>query len=232
MYYKMNNEKAATRIQKMIDIRNEYLNRVEECHVSIQKGNEKTGEDCYTVSLLPILDCKNCANCMHECYDFRNDCRTTSVIKGRAKNSAIYNTDKRRYWSEIESEVIKKKVRELRINVGGDLVLEDFFFIKGIAERNPQCDILFFTKSYDDINLFLDNTEFPKNVKAIWSRWEGLDGNNKHSLPESHVVYANGNTTAPEYGAYYCGGNCSNCHINKEGCWNLNKKEHVCFLAH
>ena len=83
-----------------------------------------------------------------------------------------------------------------------------------------------------NLNLFLDEDEFPDNVKPIMSAWEGMECDNRHNLPMSHVLYEDGRTTAPEYGAVYCGGNCSECAFKGEGCWNLKRGEHVIFMAH
>ena len=92
--------------------------------------------------------------------------------------------------------------------------------------------ILFFTKNYKGINKFLDNNSFPSNVRPIMSAWENMEMDNPHNLPNSHVLYEDGRTTAPEYGAVYCGGNCSECAFKGEGCWNLKNGEHVVFMAH
>ena len=92
--------------------------------------------------------------------------------------------------------------------------------------------ILFFTKAYEDLNVFLDNNEFPSNVKKIMSVWKDTPIENKHNVPVSHVLWEDGSTTAPEYGAVFCGGNCSECAFNGDGCWNLKDGESVVFRVH
>lgn len=223
------------RINKMLKIRDEYLailNEGGKVQIVLQRGNTKTGVNCWTVSLIPVVDCYNCDKCMLECYDIDNDCYLTSVQNDRARNSALHMFDIAEYWRQVEELVRKNFVMQLRINVGGDLRYEDFGYVKAMAERCPQTDIMFFTKTYDDINRFLDETEFPSNVHPIISRWCGVECSNKHNLPESHVLYLNGETTAPEFGSKYCGGNCSECHFNKDGCWTLKNGESVIFHAH
>ena len=64
------------------------------------------------------------------------------------------------------------------------------------------------------------------------SAWENTEMDNPHNLPVSHVLYADGRTTAPEFGSYYCGGNCAMCKYNDEGCWTLKCGESVIFPAH
>lgn len=230
-YWVLTKEGYKERLKTLKDAQKKALKTASKMHVKLQKGNSKTGPNCYTVSLMPILDCKRC-ECSHECYDNRNDCRYPAVVADRAKNSAIHKIDPERYWAEIDAQIKQLFVRELRINVGGDLTDEDFSYVAKLGRQNKNTMILFFTKNYEGINSFLDHHRFPKNVRPIMSAWKGVEMNNPHRLPESHVLYEDGNTTAPMYGAYYCGGNCSECAFKGEGCWNLKKGEHVIFKAH
>lgn len=228
----ISNEAIENRIKKLIEKRNEMINNIDNVHVKLQKGNRKTGSNCYTVSLAPIIDCSNCSGCKGQCYDTRNDVIYPQVIADRAKNSAIHKMQPNRYWNEIDQQIKANFVTELRLNVGGDLSDNDFEYVATLGKENPRTMILFFTKNYKGINKFLENNSFPENVKPIMSAWEGMEMDNPHNLPCSHVLYEDGRTTAPEYGAVYCGGNCSECAFNGDGCWNLKHGEHVIFKAH
>ena len=225
-------EAINARIQRMLIARAKYEADLPNAHVKLMKGNSKTGANCYTVSLCPIIDCVNCSECRKDCYDIQHDVIYKQVVDSRACNSAICRKDKPRYWAEISQQVKALFVTELRLNVGGDLDDEDFAFVSLVAEENPRCDILFFTKNYKGINTYLENHKFPQNVKAIMSAWKGMPMDNPHNLPVAHVLWEDGTTTAPEYGSYYCGGNCSACHFNAEGCWTLKNGESVIFKAH
>ena len=222
----------AKRIETLKAAIEEALKDVDNLHVKLQRGNSKTGSDCWTVSLMAVLDCCNCKHCRLNCYDLKADLIYPQVIKDRAKNSAIHKVDPERYWAEIDAQVKENFVRNLRINVGGDLTDEDFAYVAKLGRQNRNTQILFFTKNYKGINKFLENHKFPKNVHPIMSRWEGAKMINPHGLPQSHLLYDDGRTTAPEYGAYYCQGNCSRCAFLAEGCWTLNKNDHVVFRAH
>lgn len=233
MIKNLSNDVINGRVKQMLDMRKEYMKDIENVHVKLQKGNSKTGANCWTVSLIPIADCgHNCKHCKKECYDILNVCWQPKVQNDRARNSAIHKLDPKRYWEEVGMQIKLNCVTELRINVGGDLSAVDFPLINKIAKENPKCDFLFFTKSYEEINEFLDNNEFVSNVHAIMSAWENTPMDNKHNLPVSHVLYADGRTTAPKFGSYYCGGNCSECNYKDEGCWKLKKGESVIFPAH
>lgn len=226
-------EARETRLKKMLDLREEFLKDIDNVHLHLMKGNSKTGKDCWTVSLIPIVDCYNCKECMIDCYDINTDCRFPKVLEDRARNSAIHKVDPVRYFNEISKQIKVNHVTELRINVGGDLNYYDFIQVKRIAEENPECEFLFFTKSYSDINTFLSKFNFPSNVHPIMSRWLNVECNNAFNLPESHVLYEDGRTTAPMWGAKYCQGNCSNCFAGtSEGCPTLKNGESVIFMAH
>lgn len=225
-------EGVKKRVGKLRIAQSEMLKKVNDLHVKIQSGNRKTGSNCYTVSLLPVIDCVNCGKCKNNCYDLKNDCIYPVVINDRARNSAIHKADPKRFWNEIDEQIKSNFISELRINVGGDLNDDDFAFVAKLGKDNPKTMILFFTKNYKGINSFLNKHKFPKNVHPIMSAWCGMKMENPHKLPCSHVLYEDGKTTAPEYGAYYCGGNCSECAFKGEGCWNLKKGEHVIFKAH
>lgn len=219
------------RLNTCMDARAKALKDVDNLHVKLQQGNSKTGKSCFTVSLMPVIDCVNCKECRQACYDLKADLRFPRVVADRAKNSAIHKADPFRYWSEIDAQIKANYVTELRINVGGDLTDEDFAYVAQLGRTNKNTMILFFTKNYKGINSFLEHHRFPKNVRPIMSHWPGVKMINPHHLPESHLLYKDGTTTGPDW-AYYCGGNCSECAFNAEGCWNLKKNEHVLFKVH
>ena len=229
----MSIETIMGRVQKMVELRTEFEKDIDNIHVKLQQGNSKTGKNVYTVSLIPIADCGyNCKGCKQECYDVINVCFQPKVQVDRARNSAVHRKDINRFWEEVSYGIKYNCVQALRINVGGDVCKEDIPLINKVAKENPKCDILFFTKSYEEVNDFLNNNEFAANVHCIMSAWKDTPMDNPHNLPISHVLYADGFTTAPEYGSYYCQGNCAHCHYNEEGCFTLKKGESVIFPAH
>lgn len=227
--------KKETILRKLKELktrRDTMLKNVSSLHVRLQPGNDKTGVSCWTISILPIIDCLNCAECMWECYDFKSDLRFDRQINDRCRNSVIHMLDVERYWNEIDAEIKAKFVRELRINVGGDMSDADFNYVAQLGRNNPRTSMLFFTKNYKGINKFLENNKFPKNVHPIMSAWKNLEMDNPNNLPEAHVLYEDGKTTAPKFGAKYCTGNCTECAFYAKGCWTLKKGEHVIFKAH
>lgn len=229
----MSIEAIIGRVQKMVTMREEYIKDIDNVHIKLQQGNSKTGKSVYTVSLIPIADCgHNCKECKKQCYDVINVCFQPAVQNDRARNSAVHKADIERFWNEVSYGIKYNCVQTLRLNVGGDICAADLPYINKVAKDNPKCDILFFTKSYKEVNEYLNENVFEPNVHCIMSAWENTEMENPHNLPVSHVLYADGRTTAPEYGSYYCGGNCAMCKYNDEGCWTLKCGESVIFPAH
>lgn len=230
---KMSERSINNRVREMLELREKYIQDIESIHVKLQQGNIKTGKSVYTVSLIPIADCShNCKECRKQCYDIINVCFQPRVQNDRARNSAIHKVDPERFWNEVGYGIKYNCVTALRINVGGDINAVDLPLINKIAMENPKCEFLFFTKSYEDVNEYLNGNDFSPNIHCILSAWENTEMENPHNLPVSHVLYADGRTTAPEYGSYYCGGNCAMCKYNDEGCWKLKNGESVIFPAH
>lgn len=229
----MSMEAIMNRVKNMVSLREKYIKDIDNVHVKLQQGNSKTGKSVYTVSLIPIADCgHNCKECKKQCYDVINVCFQPKVQNDRARNSALHKVDPERFWNEVSYGIKYNCVSTLRINIGGDVNATDLPLINKIAKENPKCDFLFFTKSYEEVNEYLNNNTFESNVHCIMSAWENTKMENPHNLPVSHVLYVDGKTTAPEYGSYYCGGNCAQCKYNDEGCWTLKKGQSVIFPAH
>lgn len=127
--------------------------------------------------------------------------------------------------------------RFFRFHVAGDI--PDKYYLQRIialASRNKHCDILCFTKKFDIVNEILSEfnehkLEFPSNLHLILSGWKGLEMKNPFNLPEAHVKFRDGSTTArPD--AIQCSGNCTECAMTDGGCWTLKSGEQIVFDEH
>lgn len=229
---KLNEETITKKVTEWSKAREEMRADIDSYHVKLMKGNTKTGQSCYTVSLSPVMDCQNCKHCKGECYDLAHDVIPhPNCLKYRLINSLIHKYDLERYWKEIEEQIEENAVRLLRYNVGGDFTIVDFPFIAEIGRKFPNTKFLFFTKNYDDVNSFLETNSFPENVSCLMSGWKGSIPVNPHQLPEAHVLYQDGTRTWHKP-AFYCPGNCARCDFKGEGCWHLKKGEAVVFDQH
>lgn len=197
--------------------------------VKISPGNSKLGS-IPSVSLPSVITCIQCG-CQAKCYAKRIENLRPNVAKAYAANYEILTTKPDIYWREVEASIMMS--RFFRFHVSGDIVDNVYLaHMIEIAERNPHCEILCFTKKYEIVNQHLDfGGTIPKNLHIILSAWVGLEMVNPFSLPEAHVRYRDGTTTARD-DAKECSGNCSECAITDGGCWSLKNGEQVVFNEH
>lgn len=103
------------------------------------------------------------------------------------------------YWREVEAAIMLS--RFFRFHVSGDIQTPDYFEkMVSVSRKNKHCQILCFTKQFEHVNTYLAEHQegLPENLHVIFSGWPGLVMNNPFSLPEAHVVFRDGTTTAKE----------------------------------
>lgn len=197
--------------------------------VKISKGNSKLGA-IPSVSLPSIKTCRNCA-CQEKCYAQKLERLRPAVRNAYQHNLEVWIKDPETYWREVEASIMMS--RFFRFHVSGDIPSFKYLVnMVEIARRQPHCEILCFTKKYNLVNEFIEQGgELPGNLHMIFSGWVGLEMANPFSLPEAHVRYRDGSTTARE-DAIECSGNCTECALTEGGCWNLQKGQQVIFNEH
>lgn len=198
--------------------------------VSISSGNKKMGE-IPSVSLPAIETCRQC-DCFKKCYAKKIARLRPNVAAAYQRNLRILKDDPAKFWNEVSEKI--RVSRYFRFHVSGDIPDEDYFcHMVSLAEENPQCQILCFTKKFEVVNSYLrkHNARLPDNMHILFSGWPGLKMDNPFNLPEAHVRFRNGFTTASA-SAVECGGNCTCCAVTDAGCWTLGKGEQVVFNEH
>lgn len=197
--------------------------------VKISKGNSKLGA-IPSVSLPSIKTCRECA-CREKCYAQKLERLRPAVRNAYQHNLEVWIKDPETYWREVEASIMMS--RFFRFHVSGDIPSFKYLVnMVAIAKRQPHCEILCFTKKYNLVNEFIEQGgELPSNLHMIFSGWVGLEMANPFSLPEAHVRYRDGSTTARE-DAIECSGNCTECALTEGGCWNLQKGQQVIFNEH
>lgn len=197
--------------------------------VKISKGNSKLGA-IPSVSLPSIKTCRQCA-CREKCYAQKLERLRPAVRNAYQHNLEVLLKEPETYWREVEASVMMS--RFFRFHVSGDIPTQEYLEnMVAVSGRNSHCEILCFTKRYEMVNEFIEkNGELPSNLHMIFSGWIGLDMVNPFSLPEAHVRYRDGSTTARE-DAIECSGNCTECALTEGGCWNLQKGQQVVFNEH
>ena len=197
--------------------------------LSISKGNSKLGA-IPSVSLPAVKTCRACG-CAEKCYAKKLERIRPSVAKAYQRNLEVLQSDPDAYWREVEGAIMMS--RYFRFHVSGDIPDEGYFQkMVEVSGRNLHCQILCFTKRFDIVNHALyTGVSLPSNLHMIFSGWKGLEMDNPFHLPEAHVKYRDGTTTARE-DAVPCGGNCTTCAITGEGCWTLEHGQQVVFKEH
>ena len=184
-----------------------------------------------SVSLPAGLTCRRDCECIHKCYAMKLERLRPTVREAYRSNYDLLKSDPTTYWREVEESVMMS--RFFRFHVSGDIPDASYLSnMVSVAERNPHCEILCFTKKYRIVNSYLDvGGIIPKNLHLIFSAWRGLKMENPHGLPEAHVRYRDGSTTASA-SAMECSGNCTECAITNGGCWHMTSGQQVVFNEH
>lgn len=197
--------------------------------VSISVGNSKMGA-IPSVSLPAVITCRVCS-CQEICYARKIERLRPSVRKAYANNLEILYQSPETYWREVEASIMMSHF--FRFHVSGDIPNKDYFIhMVAVAARQRHCEILCFTKKYEIVNWYIQNNgDLPSNLHIVFSGWTGLKMQNPHGLPEAHVLYKDGTTTARD-DAKLCGGNCTDCAKTDDGCWTLKNGEQVLFEQH
>lgn len=188
-----------------------------------------------SVSLPSGLTCRNDCECSKKCYAKRIERLRKNVRESYATNLRVLKKNPDVYWREVEASIMMS--RFFRFHVSGDIPDRNYLDkIIEVSDRNRHCEILCFTKKYELVNHKLNelsscNIWLPENLHLVFSVWRGLKIPNPYALPEAHVRYRDGTTTACR-DAIECGGNCTDCAITGAGCWTLKKGEQVVFAEH
>lgn len=199
-------------------------------HVSISQGNSKMGA-IPSVSLPAVTTCRKC-ECSHKCYASKLERLRPSVRSAYKRNLDILMHDPSAYWREVEAAIMLS--RFFRFHVSGDIPNYDYLtHMIDIAIRNSHCQILCFTKRFEFVNRYIEqaNNTLPSNLHVIFSGWPGLPMKNPFHLPEAHVLFRDGTTTAST-DAIQCNGNCTECAVMDGGCWSLRNGQQIVFKEH
>ena len=199
-------------------------------NVKISNGNAKMGA-IPSVSLPAGVTCRSDCECSKKCYAKRLERMRPSVRQAYKHNYDLLNSDPNTYWREVEASIMMS--RFFRFHVSGDIPDAAYFeHMVDIARTNTHCEILCFTKKYDIVNSHINIIgKLPKNLHIIFSGWHDIEMVNPYNLPEAHVRYRDGSTTARE-DTKLCGGNCTECAITDGGCWTAKHGEQVVFNEH
>ena len=191
--------------------------------IHISAGNMKLGA-IMNISLPPVVTCHNCSSCKNYCYAVRSYNRLPDTAAAWNENYLLFITDPEKYFNEISKAV--KLQRFFRWHVSGDIVNQEYFLgMIRVANENPKCEFLAFTKAYQIVNAAIAaGAVIPANLHLLFSAAPGNDMPNPYKIPECHINFADPSLNTYCGGAeyeYHCTGNCTECAINGCGCFFL-----------
>lgn len=198
--------------------------------VKFSLSNKKMG-NITSVSLPSLLTCVKC-ECNKKCYAQKLERLRPSVKNAYMHNLNVLHSDPDTYWREVEAQLMLNHF--FRFHVSGDIPNCEYFeSMVNACRRQGHCQVLCFTKRYGIVNTYIQSHEdgLPDNLHIIFSAWRNYPMDNQYHLPEAHVLYRDGTTTASK-DALLCGGNCTACAVTDGGCWTLQNGQEVVFNEH
>lgn len=200
-------------------------------HVHISKGVTKLGTDIPSVSLPPVLSCREDAPCFKRCYARRGRFAFQHNKSLLQRNLDIWNEDPEQF--RRDAIIAAFHSRFFRWHSAGDIPDAKYLdMMVAIAEQLPDTKFLCFTKKYELVNAYLDSHgSFPDNLSIVLSAWGKFVPENPHNLPIAYVRFKNQQTEIPP-SAFQCSNYCGDCVMSGCSCWDLQRGQSVCFNEH
>lgn len=209
----------------------DYWKAVEDCsmrrdNVSLNNGNRKTGKACLTLSLPPLISCRNDCPCASVCYARKGRMVYAQVQGSYLRNYRIWQEDPVKFEKQFDAALTYNALPLLRVCDSGDLIDKEFFeMLVRVIGNHPEIKAMAFTKKYEIVNETLEHTELPENFCVRFSMWDkNWAVPNPHDLPVAYVDFKDSslNPEIPQ-NAFVCRGGkdgitCSNCRM----CFNKN----------
>ena len=191
--------------------------------LAMSNGNRKIGK-VMNVSMMPIMTCGNCKECMGYCYDIKACIQYKNVIDARIRNTVLAINHREKYFAEIEKRISRRRTNKyFRWHVSGDILDINYFSeMVEIARRHPDFVFWTYTKMYSIVNDYCDLFSvysIPENLHIMFSKWDGLEMNNPYNFPIFACKMKDGNKDKMEWDKMFkCVGNCDYCKAHCTGC--------------
>lgn len=217
-----------TRAQ-LAELMADYMDRdAEDIRLAISYGNVKIGR-VMNVSVAPLLTCLS-SPCFSFCYDIKACLQYKNVRDARVRNTVLAIKYPAVYFGRIRQALSRRRSNfYFRWHVGGDILNAAYFAeMVQIAREFPHFTFWTYTKKYYIVNNFVKENggsraaAIPKNLKIMFSEWDGMPLVNPFSFPIFTCKLKDGNKNhAPEWfseNCYKCPGNCDICKAAGRGC--------------
>ena len=162
-----NNKYFKTHIE-LLDISKKELQEIKAYKLKsgfLKNGNKKLGNKIYSFDLPAVVSCPNSDICFKTCYANKG----TFLYGGNnAKQSNTFNytialNDLKYLQKELIKEIIKKKIKVIRIHSSGDFFSKEYFLMWcNIAKRFKNLKIFTYSKAPQ-----IEGLKVPKNLNII-----------------------------------------------------------------
>tara|TARA_Y100001973_G_C5201886_1_gene338442 strand:+ start:320 stop:1027 length:708 start_codon:yes stop_codon:yes gene_type:complete len=114
----------------------------------LKNGNKKLGRKIYAFDLPAVVSCPDYKECFKTCYANKGTFIWKSTRKSNEYNFAIALHDLDYLQAELIAEIIKKKIKTIRIHSSGDFFSKEYFLMwVSIANRFPELKIFTYSKA-------------------------------------------------------------------------------------
>lgn len=187
-YNEWNADAIRNYVKRATDVKNVYLSEIATSEAPVQFNSNSKLNGVLSVGTLPVIDCgEACKDCKNGCYAVRHTAgRNAQNLRRCAKNSAILQMDRARFFAEVEH--ISKLTRVFRWHTEGEVKDADYFKrVVNVAAAVPGTAFLLFTKRADLVNGFIQaGGIIPDNLHVLLSAWHDIaEVNNPYNLPIS-----------------------------------------------
>ncbi|MBQ8619108.1 MAG: hypothetical protein IJ418_16550 [Clostridia bacterium] len=200
-------------------------------HVHISKGVTKLGAAIPSVSLPPVLSCRQDAPCYSKCYARKGRFAFSHNKSLLQRNLDIWNEDRDSFERDVTIAAFHS--RFFRWHSAGDIPDEAYLdMMVRVAKQLTNTKFLCFTKKYEMVNDYLKNHKmFPANLSIVLSAWGSFVPDNPFNLPIAYVRFKHEQTEIPP-SAFQCSNYCGDCVMSGCSCWDLKSGQSVCFNEH
>ena len=200
-------------------------------HVHISRGVTKLGTNMPSVSLPPVLTCREDAPCFSRCYARRGRFAFPHNKSLLQTNLDIWNEDPVAFERDVIIAAFPS--RFFRWHSAGDIPdLRYLGMMARVAQSIPETRFLCFTKKHELVNEYIAAYgELPGNLIIVFSAWGDFLPDNPYNLPVAYVRFRNQQTSIPA-SAFQCPNYCGECVATGCSCWDLKPGQSVCFNEH
>ena len=134
----------------------------------LKNSNSKLGRNIYAFDLPAVVSCPDYKECFKTCYANKGTYIWKAAKQSNTFNYAIAIHDIKYLQAELINEIIKKKIKNIRIHSSGDFFSKDYFLMwVNIANRFQDLNIFTYSKApqikgyklpsnFNIINSFID----------------------------------------------------------------------------